>query len=409
VHKQLISSLLTFFVCVTSARAQVDTAIIPIKPIDADNIGNRDLIDVFHHVFNNHEHPHAFTPVQKTGRYHASVVPAAGYTLQTGFAGVITGNMGFYTSDTATASLSTVLINVGYTQYNQVLVPIQTNIWTRNNKYNLLGDWRYYKYPQSTYGLGSLTTTDEANLVDYSYVRFYQTVLRSIGHNMFVGGGYMLDYHWNITEQGNADGTVSDFDKYGFTHTSVSSGLSLNFLYDDRKNSINPEKGLYVNTSLRNNFTFLGSDNNWESLLIDIRKYIQLSRSSGNVLALWSYSSFGISGSAPYLDLPSNGWDTYNNTGRGYIQGRFRGRDMVYLEGEYRFTITRNHLLGGVIFANAESFSEWPSHAFQQVLPGYGAGIRVQVNKHSRTNIALDYGWGIHGSGGVFVNLGEVF
>ena len=66
-------------------------------------------------------------------------------------------------------------------------------------------------------------------------------------------------------------------------------------------------------------------------------------------------------GNPPYLDLPSTGWDSYNNTGRGYVQGRYRGKDLMYLESEYRFGITRNGLFGGVVFANAETVSNYPS------------------------------------------------
>ena len=36
-------------------------------------------------------------------------------------------------------------------------------------------------------------------------------------------------------------------------------------------------------------------------------------------------------------------------------------------------------------------------------------GIRIKLNKYSRTNIAIDYGFGLGGSQGLFVNLGEVF
>jgi hypothetical protein len=31
------------------------------------------------------------------------------------------------------------------------------------------------------------------------------------------------------------------------------------------------------------------------------------------------------------------------------------------------------------------------------------------MNKHDDTNVAIDYGFGLQGSQGVFVNLGEVF
>ena len=82
---------------------------------------------------------------------------------------------------------------------------------------------------------------------------------------------------------------------------------------------------------------------------------------------------------------------------------------MLYLESEYRFNITENKLLGAVIFSNAESFSETPGGQFKTIAPGYGAGLRVKFNKHSNTNVAIDYAFGKGGSRGLFMNLGEMF
>ena len=82
---------------------------------------------------------------------------------------------------------------------------------------------------------------------------------------------------------------------------------------------------------------------------------------------------------------------------------------MLYLETEYRFRLLPNGLLGGVGFANAQSFSDEGTGRYTYLQPGYGAGLRISLNKFSRTNLCIDYGWGAHGSGGFFVNLGEVF
>jgi hypothetical protein len=160
----------------------------------------------------------------------------------------------------------------------------------------------------------------------------------------------------------------------------------------------------------RPNFTFLGSDNNWQSLLIDTREYIRFPSSTHNVLAFWSFDWLTLgSGNPPYLLLPSTGWDAYSNTGRGYIQGRYRSKNMLYLESEYRFGILNNGLLGGVVFANMQSFSDPNTGQYNYIQPGWGGGVRISLNKFSRTNLCIDYGWGLHGSGGFFVNLGEVF
>ena len=142
---------------------------------------------------------------------------------------------------------------------------------------------------------------------------------------------------------------------------------------------------------------------------MDFRKYIKPSSRSDNLLAFWSYNWFSFGGKAPYFDLPSTGWDTYSNLGREYIQGRLRGANLIYVESEYRFSITRNGLLGGVVFANAQSVTDYPTNRFETILPGAGAGMRIKVNTLSRANFGIDYGLGVEGSHGFFFHLCEVF
>src|SRR6202040_3768616 len=133
-------------------------------------------------------------------------------------------------------------------------------------------------------------------------------------------------YHYNITEAGNADGAVSDYKKYGFASQSTSSGIVLNLLFDNRRNPINPLNGGDASIIYRDNYQFLGSDGNWQELQMDFRKYFKLSPTSNNILAVWSILAF-TSGNVPYLDLPYTASDTYNNSGRGYPEQRFRGKN----------------------------------------------------------------------------------
>ncbi len=338
-----------------------------------------------------------------------SVFPAAGYSLQTRFAVLVAGNAAFQIGTDSAEKLSAVTASIAYTENNQIIIPIASNIWSKNNKYNVLGDWRITKYPQNTYGLGGHTSLDSADPVDYDYIRFNETVLRNVVSNFYAGIGYTLNYRWNIKESGNPGGSETDYEKYGFAPKSVSSGVTLDLLFDGRDNPINPSKSFYANIIYTNNLKALGSDSDWQCLTVDIRKYFQFPRNSKNVLALWNYDWLTLKGTPPYLDLPATSWDPNTNTGRGYIQGRFRSKQMLYFETEYRFGLTRNGLLGAVTFANVQAVADWPSGKFETLYPGFGAGLRVKLNKQSKTNIDLDYGFGLGGSHGLTVNLGEVF
>jgi len=370
-----------------------------------DSSSQRDMIDIIKRIFDKNSSSSKRDISQKAC---FSIVPYGGYTLSTGFTVDVTGNVGFYTSSNHHENFSVITADVGYDSENQKTFLTRSEIWLPGNNYKVVSDLRWERYPTDTYGLGTFTTFATDNAIDFYYLRVYETLLRKLGNDYYAGIGYNLDNHYDITQQGNLNGTVSDFTKYGQTTESTSSGINLDFLFDNRKNQLNPLGGSYLSIVYRQNLTALGSNTNWQELQLDARKYIRLSPTSNNVLAFWGMATF-TTGNVPYLDLPSTGGDMYNNSGRGYAVGRFRGRDMLYIESEYRFGITRNGLLGAVVFANAESFTEYPSNTFQKIAPAAGTGLRLKLNKYSNTNICIDYGVGVGGSHGFFVNLGELF
>jgi hypothetical protein len=402
--KTILSVIIIFLPFLLRAQDDLDTTINPgIKQID--------LIDIAQRILHKNAVPRTDDIVNKKGRAHFSAFPAVGYTLQTGFAGVLSGNVAFYIGDHdhENENISTIISSIAYTSKSQIIFPIASSLWTRDNKYNILSDWRYLKYPSETFGLGGETQQDSSYNLDYSYVKLHQAILRKIVKDLYAGIGYDFDYFWNIQQVNPPEGNPTDFDKYGYSQTEKASGISLDIKYDSRRNPINPQKGIYANVLFQPKFTFMGSDANWQSLLLEFRTYIKFPARSQNILAFWSYNWLTLGGNPPYLLLPSTAWDEYSNTGRGYIQGRFRSPNMLDQEVEYRFVVSRNGLFGGVVFANAESFSDLLTGKFVVISPGAGLGIRIKLNKFSRTNIALDYAWGTQGSKGFFVNLGEVF
>jgi outer membrane protein assembly factor BamA len=400
----LLLLVLFFHASFLFAQSVTDTTINP-------GVKQLDLIDIAQRIFNKNSVEREDVVVNKKGRVHFSAFPAVGYTLQTGFAGVISANAAFFTSahNHETENISTVVTSIAYTSKSQIIFPIASSIWTKNNEYNILSDWRYLKYPSQTFGLGGHTQQDSSYNVDYSYIKLHQAILKRFAPDFYAGLGYDFDYFWNISEIDPPTGHETDFQKYGLSSTEKASGLSITLKYDTRRNPINPQKGIYASVLYQPKFTFMGSDANWQSLLLEFRSYIKFPDNSRNILAFWSYNWFSLGGTPPYLLLPSTGWDEFSNTGRGYIQGRFRSLNMIDQEAEYRFTISRNGLFGGVVFADAQTFSDIETGKYEVISPGAGLGIRIMLNKFSRTNIALDYAWGTQGSRGFFVNLGEVF
>jgi hypothetical protein len=55
------------------------------------------------------------------------------------------------------------------------------------------------------------------------------------------------------------------------------------------------------------------------------------------------------------------------------------------------------------------SVADATSRRLQSANLGGGAGLRIKLNKRSRSNIALDYGFGAVGSRGFFLGASEAF
>ena len=378
------------------------------QPIEYDSTKERDIKDIVNGI-SKKKYTDSSYQVKANKKYQFSFVPAVGYTLQTGFAGIVSENLAYRVDKNPNTKLSSITTSFTYSQYHQSIIPLQADIWTKGNKYNIVSDNRFIQYPSDIYGLGGRTDPNKGVTINFSGLKLHETILKNVSKDLFLGIGIYYDQFWNI----QAIDTLKKRAALRFNNTvgykEIADGLAFKVLYDNRLNQLNPNNGWYANAVFRPNFMFMGSQTNWQSLLLDVRKYIPFPASSKNVLAFWSMDWLTVSGKPPYLLLPSTGWDDQYNTGRGYIQGRFRGDNMYYLESEYRFRISRNGLLGGVVFANAEKFSGEISKQFNSIAPGAGVGLRLKLNKFSGANLCVDYGIGENGSKGFFVNLGEVF
>jgi hypothetical protein len=379
-------------------------------PEDRDSIyfKETDIVDLFIYTFSS-KNPVKPVKPKKKKRVFVSFFPTGNPVAKNAI--VTATNAAFYLGPVKTTKLSNYNFLVFYNWFNQFTFPMRGNIWTSGNKYNLQGDYRFYHYPLATYGIGADSRNQARDLVTYDYIRFHQNILRKVNDHIFLGAGFSWDYHTGIHDNNPDTQGGRDFRAYGegTSGTSISSGITFDALYDDRANSINPQRGNYLNAVFRVNGKVFGSDNNWQSVYLDARKYISFSKKKNQILCFWALAWFTVSGKPPYLDLPSTAWDVYSSTARGYSQGRYTGKNMIYFETEYRFNLMRNGLIGAVVFVNASAFPKSILDVNLRILPAAGAGLRIKINRDSRTNFAVDYAHGVEGSWGFWVTIGEVF
>ncbi|HEV2353361.1 MAG TPA: hypothetical protein VGR89_03915 [Puia sp.] len=289
---------------------------------------------------------------------------------------------------------------------------LRSNLWLPRNSWDILGDIRFLYYPQDTWGLGGSPANTERLRINYKYFRLYETVLRRIRPSFFAGLGLLIDNRYDLDAPGDSL-ILQSFTHYaygtGFSEQSTSTGISFNLLYDTRTNTENPLPGYYAHMVYRVNPSWTGSSTPWSSVYLDGRKYFPMSPQRRDVVALWVFYWSVLESHAPYFELPSIGWDPYQQrSGRGFPQNRYRGKALLYGEAEYRKVLTSDGLLGFVVFLNANAVSEPATDRLTYVHPAAGAGLRIKFNKKSGTNIALDAGFS-DGYVGIYLNLGETF
>jgi hypothetical protein len=353
-------------------------------------------------------------------KWMIAAAPVISYGPTSGFGIGLAGNMAVYRGFPDTTRISSLVASVTATTKDQVLVNAKLNTSGPNNRWHFEGDNRLYWTSQKTYGLGTGTTEGDAVDQKYDYFRFYETLYRQVGHNVFLGAGFLYSNHTDVRPGDDAASAawpsspyVAYSEQHGFDPQSqTSAGLSLNALFDSRDGSINPSRGWYAKASYSAFFEgFLGGTSGWQQLGYDARTYLRLTPDARHKLAFWLSGDFVVAGTAPYLDLPATGMDTYGRAGRGYPQGRFRGQNLVYGETEYRWTVTKNGLFGMVAFLNTETLSneQTGEKLFDSFATGAGFGIRLMLNKRSQTNLCFDIGWGKDGSRAVYFAVQEAY
>lgn len=117
----------------------------------------KDLGDVFRSIFSKKNKD---KPPRKEKNFSYLILPNISSNPANGFLLGVGGNLAWYLGSRETTRISLVGFSVAVTTEEQFISFIKTNIYTRENKFFLQGDWRYYHYRLPTYGLGTNSPPD---------------------------------------------------------------------------------------------------------------------------------------------------------------------------------------------------------------------------------------------------------
>jgi outer membrane protein assembly factor BamA len=323
-------------------------------------------------------------------------LPILFYTPETGIAG---GAAVMYLHrERSSTRASSIVGDVIYTQKKQIIVEVGGDQYFGQGDYRLLSNMLFQRYPNKFFGIGNHTSSqNEERYTPQSFVlravlyrNFYARFnigpiiqLESVSMKEMIPSGLL------------ATGTISG------SGGGMSAGLGLAANWDSRDNTFSAHSGsFYQITGLFYRSAF-GSDYDYTDIQIDTRTFFEVA--PGQVLALQGAGEF-IDGLPPFQSLATFGG---SNILRGYFNGRYRDKNGVALQAEYRIPVWGR--FGIVGFAGVAQVADRIRYfGLRRFWFAGGAGVRFAWNPEERVNLRLDYGIG-NNSNGIYITVTEAF
>lgn len=285
-----------------------------------------------------------------------------------------------------------------YNLARQFQVVVKPEIYFERNSFFLSGNLRYERTPQNFFGIGN----DMPSTAEESYTPRIVTVQvgvkkKFLGH-LFAGVQYDFE---KMTMEKVEPGGVLDSGSITGSRGGLLSGFGVSLDWDTRDGVLYPRKGVFFQLTADTYGAMTGSDFAFTSLKLDCREYFLVA--PDQVLALQAYIR-STAGEVPFHKLAFLGGESIM---RGYYKGRFRDKDILAVQAEYRVLVTKR--IGVVGFAGlADIFPAFAEFKLKTIKYSVGTGVRYMVNKREGTTLRLDMAWG-KASFGLYVTAQEAF
>lgn len=273
--------------------------------------------------------------------------------------------------------------------------------YSHRDRWFILGKVKVQSFPLLFYGIGPNTSSENAAVVHASYVTVRERVLPRIAPNLFLGPEIDFQYLYN-TRLEHRDQAVHA-DPVG-VDGSANLGGGVALVYDNRRNVLNVRNGLFAELSFLSYNRSLASDFSFNFVNADIRGYHSVNKR--DVLAWQALGNF-ISGEVPFNQMAMMGGEMMM---RGYYIGRFRDKNLLAAQAEYRmlpFPFSKR--FGGAVFAAASVVApEARKFVIGDTKFAGGAGVRYLLFPRKDIYMRFDVGFTRDGIG-FYIYTGEAF
>jgi outer membrane protein assembly factor BamA len=285
-----------------------------------------------------------------------------------------------------------------YTQKKQMISSLAVDLYWGKDTYHLTSNLQVTHYPDTFYGIGNDTPVEAkeaytskrpAGRLAFTW-RFHPALYAGIQVEIIHATLSRIE-EGGLLDQGDIPGAEKG----------LTSGLGFLFSLDSRDNIFAPSSGRFYQTSISVFDGRLGSDYAFFRYHVDLREYIPLF--AGHVLGVQAVFQAN-TGEPPFYSMPLFGGASLM---RGYYAGRYRDRNLLAFQMEYRLPVWRRFGLVG--FAGigdvSRRLSDFRLETFKL---SAGLGVRFMIDPGERINIRMDYGFGQESSG-FYVGILEAF
>jgi len=320
--------------------------------------------------------------------------PVVYYTDQTNLAFGVYG-MHYFKNDQAkhTSNINSVAI---YTLRKQIILEFGAQVYWQQRR--LLGIINYMKFPNTFYGIGNDTKTEDSEEYTDEGAQFNLNYQQEVLSDLYLGLTYNLKSHALVSIE--PDGQLSTGFYPGTDGPFKISGVGVSLDFDTRDHVNFPSKGSFLRATWLYNTKTLASDFNFIRYEIDLRHFIPLF--SSGILGFqgtWTQVTSG----APILSYPVLGDDRL----RGFA-ARYWDQNLLTLQMEYRQMFWGN--LGFVLFAGMGDVSDRINHFQMKTMKfGVGFGLRYMVLPDAKFNLRVDFGIGTYDNSSLTFLVGEAF
>ena len=275
-------------------------------------------------------------------------------------------------------------------------------IYSDKNRWFFLGKVKFQSFPLSYYGIGPHTLNQKLALIDAFQFQAKERVLRKFYKSFY--GGIELDFqHLSNVDFEHHDPAVP-FELPPGNEGSNNFGLGAGLLFDNRHNVLNVRHGMFAELAFLHYDKAYGSDYTFTSIFSDFRWFHPVRKR--NVLALHAIGQFS-NGTPPFNQLALMGGESMM---RGYYTGRYRDKNLVAFQAEYRilpvkFTKSFGATIFGSVGTVSPSLQSFKANHF--VLSG-GAGLRFLLFPKKDIWTRLDFAFTREGHG-IYIFIGEAF